>query len=154
MAAKTELEQNNFADFVKDLRIDLNIADSAEIPISNEAPLASQTQKPSKKRKCSYKRTKNLSTSSQVSQSRKLSKPGDITEKIVRNLVINERTSIAAFSAKLVATNFFLTDENQSPELYHSITADTDWLSKATDHLILCRNGIVAPTTRGKKLFF
>ena len=147
-------KQNTFDEFVEDLRLDLGLNNQS--PLINESgqpPLPSQSAKTPKRLKCSRRKRKvmksKLSTSCQGPISKGSCQTLDVTEKIVRNLVINQRTVIEAYTAKFVETNFYLTDENQGGDKYHAVSADTDWLRKATDHLILCRTGVVSPNSRG-----
>ena len=144
-------QQTNFNDFVEDLRIDLGLTNCPQNEYE-DLPLPTQVPKTTKKIKCSHKKrkvVKKLSTSCQASTVESSTRPQDSTQKIVRNLVIKERAIIPAYSAKFVKTNFVLTDENQGGERYHAVSADTDWLSKATHHLILCRAGVISPSSRG-----
>ena len=107
VAAQSENSKNIFADFVASLENDLDQP-------SGGAPL--KKQKTEKKRKAPKKRE---TTSTYKGGNLEINE-GDKSEKIVRNLFSQITIQISAFSAKLVPTNFFLTDQNQTPEKYHN----------------------------------
>ena len=112
-ASGAESSKNIYADFVATLKNDLDLS-LPERPIKKL-----KTEKAQKKHKTSRKSSKLESATAYIT-----GEVGGIdkSEKIVRNLLSHQTVQIGAFSASLIATNYYMTDENQTTDRYHIVS--------------------------------
>lgn len=107
-----ESSKNIYADFVATLKNDLDLS-------SPERPSKKLKTEKQKKQKSSKKSSRSEPTATYIS-----GEAGGIdkSEKIVRNLLSQQTIQIGAFSASLIATNYYMTDQNQTTDKYHIVS--------------------------------
>ena len=102
-----------FADFVETLKHGLDNS-------TEDSPPKKQKKCPESVKKQKLRKKSKLEDSLYVGGSG--FENGDRSEKLVRNLFAQKTVQISPFSAVLVATNFFLTDENQNTDKYSIVS--------------------------------